>query len=123
MEVPPGRVSVCGPYVHRTRARNDRGECTDPSGQKAEADIQEAYAAVDAFNTELQTNGSWVFAGGLEEPTTATVVDATGPDVLVTGGPYAETKEQVGGSWVVDALAGNQAEQEFPTSRRDALPS
>ena len=64
-----------------------------------------------------------MFAGGLEEPTTATVVDATGPDVLVTGGPYAETKEQVGGSWVVDALAGNQAEQEFPTSRRDALPS
>jgi hypothetical protein len=30
-------------------------------------------------------------------------VDATGSDVLVTDGPYAETKEQLGGFWVVEA--------------------
>ncbi len=78
----------------------------DPaSGRRemADADMQAAYAAVDTFNTELQAGGSWVFAGGLEEPTTATVVDATGSDVLVTDGPYAETKEQLGGFWVVEA--------------------
>ncbi len=78
----------------------------DPaSGRRemADADMQAAYAAVDTFNTDLQAGGSWVFAGGLEEPTTATVVDATGSDVLVTDGPYAETKEQLGGFWVVEA--------------------
>ncbi|MCW2712553.1 MAG: hypothetical protein JWP24_2747, partial [Marmoricola sp.] len=78
----------------------------DPESGRAdmnESDMQPVFAAVDAFNKELQADGSWVFAGGLEEASTATVVDATGTDVLVTDGPYAETKEQLGGFWVVEA--------------------
>ena len=66
-------------------------------------EMQQAFAAVDAFNQELMTNGSWVFGGGLEPPSTATVVDATGSDVLITDGPFVETKEQLGGFWVVEA--------------------
>jgi len=68
-----------------------------------DVDVQEVFAKVDAFNKELHEGGSWVFAGGLEPPSSATVVDATGTDVLVTDGPYAETKEQLGGFWVVEA--------------------
>ena len=68
-----------------------------------DVDIQEIYGKVEAFNQELRDNGSWVFAGGLEPPSVATVVDATGSDTLVTDGPYAETKEQLGGFWVVEA--------------------
>ena len=68
-----------------------------------DVDIQEIIGNVDAFNNELQDSGSWVFAGGLEPPSVSTVVDATGSDVLVTDGPYAETKEQLGGFWVVEA--------------------
>ena len=44
-----------------------------------------------------------VFAGGLHPPTTATVVDGTGTDVVMTDGPYSESKEQIGGFWVVEA--------------------
>ena len=66
-------------------------------------DIQEVFTKVDTFNKELMDNGIWVFGGGLEPPSSATVVDATGTDVLVTDGPYAETKEQLGGFWVVEA--------------------
>ncbi len=44
-----------------------------------------------------------MFAGGLEPPSSATVVDATGTDVLVTDGPYAEAKEQLGGFWIIEA--------------------
>lgn len=62
--------------------------------------MQEASAAVDVFNDELQASRSWVFAGGLEEATTTTAVDATGAEVLVTDGPYAEAKEQLGGFWI-----------------------
>jgi hypothetical protein len=65
--------------------------------------MQEVFAAVDEFNQELRDSGSWVFAGGLEEPANATVVDATGHEVLTTDGPYAETKEHLGGFWVVEA--------------------
>jgi hypothetical protein len=45
-----------------------------------------------------------VFAGGLHAPDTATVVDASqGGDATVTDGPYAETKEQIGGFWIIEA--------------------
>jgi hypothetical protein len=69
----------------------------------AEDDLQEVYGKVNDFNRELKDSGSWVFAGGLEPPSVATVVDATGSDVLTTDGPYAETKEQLGGFWIVEA--------------------
>ena len=43
------------------------------------------------------------FAGGLQQATTATVVDGRGDQPLVTDGPYLETKEYIGGFWVIDA--------------------
>ncbi len=69
-----------------------------------EAEAKRMFAAVDAFNTELRVTGAWVFAGGLMPRETATLVDASkGGDVLVTDGPYSESKEQLGGFWVVEA--------------------
>ena len=56
-----------------------------------------------ASTTKLRSSGAWVFAGGLHAPSTATVVDATRADVTVTDGPYAETKEHIGGFWVIEA--------------------
>ena len=68
------------------------------------ADAEKVYAAVDAVNDEMRSSGAWVFAGGLHAPDTATVVDATREgDATVTDGPYAETKEQIGGFWVIEA--------------------
>jgi hypothetical protein len=69
----------------------------------AEDEMQRAYKQVDAFNAELQSAGAWVFAGGLHPPTTATVVRAQGGQVVTTDGPFAETKEQLGGFWVIKA--------------------
>jgi hypothetical protein len=69
----------------------------------SEDEMQRAYKQVDAFNAELQSAGAWVFAGGLHPPTTATVVRAQGGQVVTTDGPYAETKEQIGGFWVIKA--------------------
>jgi hypothetical protein len=64
---------------------------------------QQMFADVDVFNQKLQDSGQWVFAGGLHPPTSATVVNATGGEVLTTDGPYPESKEQLGGFWVVNA--------------------
>lgn len=66
-------------------------------------DQQKAFRQVDALNDEMQTAGIWVFAGGLFPPEMATVVDGTGPEVITTDGPYAETKEQIGGFWIIEA--------------------
>lgn len=65
--------------------------------------MQEMFAAVDRFNTKLQAEGSWVFAGGLMPAETATVVDGTGGSPVLTDGPYLETKEHIGGFWVIEA--------------------
>jgi hypothetical protein len=69
----------------------------------SDADIQAAYTAVNDFNAELQAAGAWVFAGGLHPSSTATVVRGQGGQVVTTDGPFAETKEQLGGIWVIQA--------------------
>ena len=56
-----------------------------------------------AFNEELMAAGAWVFAGGLYSKSSATVVRASDGDVSMTDGPYAESKEQMGGFWVIKA--------------------
>ena len=66
-------------------------------------DAQRLVAQVDQFNAEVQAAGAWVFAGGLNPPRSATVVKVTDGDVSMTDGPYAESKEQMGGFWVVEA--------------------
>jgi hypothetical protein len=69
----------------------------------SEEEMQQSFKRVDAFNAELQESGNWVFAGGLHAPTTATVVRIEDGEVLTTDGPFAETKEQIGGFWIVTA--------------------
>lgn len=71
--------------------------------QPAEDTLQEMYAAVDVFNKELQDSGAWVFAGGLHPIDSATVVDGRGETPITTDGPFLETKEYLGGFWVVQA--------------------
>ena len=68
-----------------------------------EAEIQRTYKQVDALNEEIRAAGAWVFAGGLYPPSDATVVRAQGGQVITTDGPFAETKEQLGGFWVIRA--------------------
>jgi len=60
-------------------------------------------AAINAFNDDLRSDGHWVFAGGLASPSTATVVDARGGEAVFTDGPYLESKEYVGGFWIIEA--------------------
>ncbi len=60
-------------------------------------------AAIDAFNDRLQADGHWVFAGGLAAPTSATVIDNRGEEVLITDGPFLESKEYLAGFWIIEA--------------------
>jgi hypothetical protein len=66
-------------------------------------DIAQAYKDVDTVNSELMAKGVWVFGGGLHPADTATVVRVKDGEVVTTDGPFAETKEQLGGFWVIEA--------------------
>jgi hypothetical protein len=79
---------------------NDAAENT---AEMAPEDMQGVFEAVDRFNAELQAADAWVFAGGLHPPTTATTVRLDDGETLITDGPYVETKEYLGGFWIIEA--------------------
>ena len=66
-------------------------------------EIEQAYKDVDALNQKIRDEGAWVFAGGLHEASTATVVRVENGEILTTDGPFAEAKEHLGGFWVIEA--------------------
>ncbi len=66
-------------------------------------ELQQSFLDVGAFNTKLMDTEAFVFAGGLLPVESATVVRQAGDEILVTDGPYAETKEHLGGFWVIEA--------------------
>ena len=59
-------------------------------------------AAIDAFNDRLRAQGYWVFANGLADPSTATVIDGRGEEPVFTDGPFLESKEFLAGFWIID---------------------
>ncbi len=64
---------------------------------------------VGALNEKMMATGAWVFGAGLQPASTATVLRNTGGDVSMTDGPYAETKEQMGGFWIIEAADLDEA--------------
>ena len=73
----------------------------DGAPQPSPEEMQTAFAQVDAINTELRAANAWVFGGGLLPADSATVVRVSGGATTLTDGPFAETKEQLGGFWVI----------------------
>ena len=74
-------------------------------------EMQPVFEAVDRFNQKVRDAGAWVFAGGLTPVQQATTVDNTGDAPIVSDGPYAESKEYLGGFWVIQAADLDEALQ------------
>jgi len=66
-------------------------------------EMQPVFEAVDAFNERLKAEGAWVFGGGLMPIESSTWVDATGDEPMITDGPFVESKEFLGGFWIIQA--------------------
>lgn len=78
-------------------------ELTEFGNYPDKATMLQAFADTGAFNEKLEREGYFVFAGGLDSASTATVVDAQGDKPVLTDGPYLESKEYIGGFWVIEA--------------------
>jgi hypothetical protein len=76
---------------------------------RSDEDTQIAYGLVDKINNELQAAGAWVFGGGLLPAVSATVVRVENGTTTMTDGPFAETKEQLGGFWILQCADLDQA--------------
>ncbi|MPY97970.1 MAG: hypothetical protein GEU97_08210 [Actinophytocola sp.] len=76
---------------------------TDP------ADMQETFDFMMKLNTELQESGELLDAAGLSDPRQAVTVRNQGGAAVPTDGPYAESKEVLGGYWVLDVASKERA--------------
>jgi hypothetical protein len=65
--------------------------------------LEKVMRNIDVLIQESKSAGAWLFNGGLHAPSTATVVRIQDGEVLITDGPFTESKEHVGGILVIKA--------------------
>ena len=73
------------------------------------SDSAEAVRDIDALNAEMNTAGIIVFVGGMQPPGTAISVRVRDGRSIVSDGPYLETKEHIGGFWVLQVASRDEA--------------
>ena len=69
---------------------------------RSEAEMNEVMAAYGAFTVDIQSRGVMQSGEALHPTSTATTVRVRDGEVLTSDGPFAETKEQLGGFYLVD---------------------
>jgi len=75
----------------------------DEQAPLSEAERQECYAESTQLAHEIHANGQFLGANPLHPTSMATTVRVRDGKRLVTDGPYAETREQLGGYFLIDA--------------------
>jgi hypothetical protein len=74
-----------------------------PSAPPSPDEMQTMMAGIMTLEAELDAAGSFVFGGRLHDPDAATVVASSGLDVVMTDGPFAESKEHIAGFYIIEA--------------------
>lgn len=69
----------------------------------SESEREQCYADSTRLTQELHAKGQYVAAAPLHPIATATSVRVREGKALVTDGPFAETREQLGGFYIIDA--------------------
>ncbi|MFL6111089.1 MAG: YciI family protein [Catenulispora sp.] len=75
------------------------GETREPM---TEEEMRRFMERVGALEQEMKSAGAWLFGGALHEADTATVVRVSDGEVSTTDGPFAETKEHLGGFYIIE---------------------
>jgi hypothetical protein len=76
------------------------GEVGEPM---TDQEMQHSWKQIQALNEEMRSAGAWVFGGALHDPDTATVVRMSDGEVLTTDGPFVESREHLGGFYIIEA--------------------
>lgn len=81
-----------------------------PTGYDGSLEGPDMAQAIDDVNDEMVAKGIRVFVGGLQTETLAKGIRRS-PDgtITVTDGPYLETKEHIGGFWVLECASQDEA--------------
>jgi hypothetical protein len=82
------------------------------------------YAAYGTFTAELRDSGAFVGAHQLQPTSTATAVQVRDGETLTTDGPFAETKERLGGYYLIEVESLDEAIEwaaKIPTARAGTI--
>ncbi|MEX0667748.1 MAG: YciI family protein, partial [Acidimicrobiia bacterium] len=74
-----------------------------PGAPMTPEEMQTFMERVVALEAEMDASGSFVFGGALHGSDAATVVRSKDGDVVMTDGPFAESKEHIGGFYIINA--------------------
>jgi hypothetical protein len=86
--------------------------CADPKymmEHRTEADAAKHFDEYRVFTEDLRASGQFIGANRLLPPDAATTVRVRNGRVSTTDGPFAETKEQLGGYYLIEATDLNEA--------------
>jgi hypothetical protein len=72
-------------------------------GPATPEEMKHSFEQINRLEDEMESAGAWVFSGALSEPDTATVVRVSRGEVVMTDGPFVESKEHLGGFYVIEA--------------------
>ena len=75
----------------------------------SEEERNRLYGEYFAFTNELREKGAYVAGDQLQPTSTATTVRVRDDEQVVTDGPFAETKEQLGGYYLIEADSVDEA--------------
>jgi hypothetical protein len=74
-----------------------------------DAEREAIFGEYRAFTGEIRESGNFLNGAPLHPTSTATSVRVRDGETLVTDGPFAETKEQLGGFYLVEAADADEA--------------
>jgi hypothetical protein len=74
-----------------------------PGARRTPEEMKAFMERVVALEDEMEATGTFVFGGALHEPDAATVLRASEGGVVMTDGPFVESKEHIAGFYVIDA--------------------
>lgn len=75
----------------------------EPRPAMTDGDMQGFMKRIFELEEEMKSVGALFFGGALHDPDTATVVRMSEGEVLTTDGPFAESKEHLGGFYIIEA--------------------
>ena len=74
-----------------------------PEAPRTPEEMQLFMGRVVALEAEMDASGTFVFGGALHGPDAATVVRVSDGGVVMTDGPFAESKEHIAGFYIINA--------------------
>jgi hypothetical protein len=78
---------------------------------RSNSGTEEEMHTIDIFNEKLQSEGHWIFAGGLSAPSEGNVIDNRGGVNIETGKPLFAETINFSGFWLINAEDEAQAKQ------------